>query len=915
MVLALLQPDGDAAGDLGATILAAHRAGAGACEAVAKAGLVSPAALINALATTRVLMADAMVTSVAKSMDSRYAGLLIADLFDDAEKAALSLYSTMISKGVSPPTAAGRVGSVFGVPSHAMGKYQQLACDPKANPVALVDAADRSLMSYVAKMVAAEAKEEVSKVAPTTFKDDDFDPRRHPRGMDGQFILGAAKPSILQPHILAQIRSIGGGGQGAPQVGPRERPQTRQLRRTRKYRQVAPAAKPQMAPVGQMQGKPLSARQMVSLQVAAQMNPRQLLTPVAPRKLPYLLTLPDPKNKDALANADVYEIGSPLVFGSDTFADNDFHIDLALQAHEQADPATAVFRMGWLLEKAGYPQIEMAKHAITRTDEKTVDSPATQQITALADDAKAVAKASGYVEPETRFIHIKDMLPGVTRPTKTQVKDWKESERLSEFSWEETTKDGRVKRHKDTAEEDFVKVMPQYLPLGPDINPQDYDADVVVHYKPEDPTKPSHRPQPAVVEYVLGDSAIGTEEGEGGYGSVHRSFTLDKNTAYKIVVPPNMPIKTKPGPLTMWDDQRKVVVHRYYLRAVDEVEVNDILGPEKMSKAATTFMERAHPRDAFGQWINAQMTAVRTPEQAPQANPRQTRNLRTTRKTRKYRQVAPAAEQASPSPGQMAGRLTGGALSPVASVVSSLKASFAMQSVRNKTAAGMPVLPPLSESSDYRLLTAEDYTAIDQLIGKEDQHTLYGGGEVQLSPLAVKLLKDHHNFHVDELSAAMRYSVEAELDSHQDHLADRAPISAMPHGMRGETNMVSGSFDHEAVTRRVASLFEADDKLAQIEIEVRGNSFYFYGNPTPASPMVLFQIDPDLNDKEPVVMTWKGEHRAHDVRAQNGDKETSLVDVGFSRYEEAETQNVSDPVLHIFKITNPVAHRLVVHNA
>ena len=915
VVLALLQPDGDAAGDLGATILAAHRAGAGACESVAKAGLVSPATLIAALATTRAAMADSMVTSIAKSMDSSYAGLLIADLFDDAEKAALSLFNTAISKGVAPPVAASRVGAVFGVPSHALGRYQQMACDPKVNPAALVDAADRSLMGYVAKLVAIEAGEEIAKAAPVALRDDgdDFDPRWHPRGADGKFILGSAKPQILQPHILAQIRAIGGGGQASPQVGPKEaKPPVRQIRRTRKIRRTA-EAKPQPKLVANLGFKPavkLSARANALHQAYAELNPR-VLPQAATRKLPYLLTDPEPK---ARANKDTfYEISRPLVFGNAIHEDNDFHLDLASQAGVQKDPTAAVFKIGWLLQNAGHPQIELAQHkqqlGLRSGSGAPVKSAATHQIDTLAAEAKALAEQSGYVDPKTRFITMKDMLPGTKGPTLQEIKDWKESQRLSNFSGVRTTKTGREEEYRDDMEDDFVQVFPQYIPLGPDINDQNYDASVVVHYQPADESKPRHRPQPAVVEYVLGDSAIGTEEGHGDTDA-HMSFTLDPNVAYKIVTPPGVAEGTKDKVLTMWDDERQVVVHRYYLRAVDDAEIDTILGPEQMSKAEVAFAEAAHPRDAFGQWINAQLTAAASapPAATPEVRSQQTRSIRRTRQTRKVRQVQPEAE--STTTGNPSARLDA-QLSPAQQLAGSLKSSLTAQGLRAK---GMNALPALSESSDYRLLSTEDYNSIDELLSRSDQHTLYGGGEVTLGKLAVERITGHTNFPVDKLSAAMRYSVDYELDQKKNHLVNRAPISAMPHGMLDETNMVSGSFSHQAVSKRVADLFAADDKLAQIEIEIKGNSFYFYGNAVPASPLVLFQVDPDLDENKPVVMTWRGEHRAHDVRAQRGGEEVGLVDVGFTRYEEAETQNVSSPILHIFKITNPVVHRLVVNN-
>ena len=161
-------------------------------------------------------------------MDRAYAPLFARDLFDDAEETSLALYRAAISKGIAPPIAVGRVAAVYGVPYRHLGTYAAMATDPKANPIALADAADRVLLTFVSKTVDAEAaqtKELVSK-APSTAVDVGVDELEamweegeHPRGDDGRFTTGQADPIINDPARLALVRSIMGlGAQSAPRV-------------------------------------------------------------------------------------------------------------------------------------------------------------------------------------------------------------------------------------------------------------------------------------------------------------------------------------------------------------------------------------------------------------------------------------------------------------------------------------------------------------------------------------------------------------------------------------------------------------------------------------------------------------------------------------------------------------------------
>jgi hypothetical protein len=137
-------------------VLAVHRAGAAAIDTL-RNGMVSEAGLVDVLSSCRALVAGQVVDSVAKSLEPSYAGLLVSDVFDDAEQGAVSLYRTAVNKGVAPSVAVVRVSDVFGVPASLMGRYQLVATDPKTSPAASRDLADRTLLEYVAKLVEAES--------------------------------------------------------------------------------------------------------------------------------------------------------------------------------------------------------------------------------------------------------------------------------------------------------------------------------------------------------------------------------------------------------------------------------------------------------------------------------------------------------------------------------------------------------------------------------------------------------------------------------------------------------------------------------------------------------------------------------------------------------------------------------------
>lgn len=227
--LAMLDVSGDDARlDLGGALLAAHRVGDAACQAAAATPLCDEGTLVTALASARAQLGEPMVDAVSKCVEGgSYGGLLVRDVLDDADSAAIELYRAAVARGVAPSVAASRVGAVYGVPSSALGAYRPVAIDPKAQFPALIDKADRALFTYVEKLCTEEAdtRVTVSKAPAAVMErpqtavvtpDDPATPYYDARGEGGRFV---AQAGLAAPGLLGRLRTrYGIGGQAAPDV-------------------------------------------------------------------------------------------------------------------------------------------------------------------------------------------------------------------------------------------------------------------------------------------------------------------------------------------------------------------------------------------------------------------------------------------------------------------------------------------------------------------------------------------------------------------------------------------------------------------------------------------------------------------------------------------------------------------------
>lgn len=250
--LFLLSANGDPERDLGQVLLGLHRVGAAACEAVASQPLSDEELLRTVLAKARELVAPEASEPVAKCLgDVNYGNLLLRDLLDDAEAAAVSLYRTCLAGGVAPTLAAQRVGKVYGTPIHELGRYTALARDPKAQPVALDDVADRTLLGYVSKVVSEEAPAG-EKITFSKAPEEGGYLERHNETQDARGRFARLRGTVFgQPET--EQRGTTAPGQITPEqattVGPAQRRQatartsqaTRRAQASRRAQAAAPA--------------------------------------------------------------------------------------------------------------------------------------------------------------------------------------------------------------------------------------------------------------------------------------------------------------------------------------------------------------------------------------------------------------------------------------------------------------------------------------------------------------------------------------------------------------------------------------------------------------------------------------------------------------------------------------------------
>jgi hypothetical protein len=630
VTLALLTPDGDPAGDLGATLLGFHRAGAASCEAVAKGPIPSETSLMTALDLTNSFLAKALTSAISKSLEGNYAGLLIRDVRADADESALALFRTCVNKGVSPPVAASRVGAVYGVPSRDLGKYPLLAADPKANQLALTDAADRALLGYVAKMVAteipADGLQDISKAAPVQERTR-FDPREHARAVDtGRFVSMAdtatdtKAPVSLSP--LDRLRAKLGLGRPAPsQVGEEteveeqdeddEDDESVEVDRGNEVDRAAPIETPTGTLVPT---QALSATQTLS---ATGLESTSLLAATTMMDIRAALgqTNTDPPDPADSGSSDkvnpamrTFTQGGgygildqeDLVF---TLTQNTGRGLLRNMAGAGTADSPRMFRIGHLVNASGKgPEVLVDPD---HPDFDDLQQAAGEERTTVADTVKA--DIEGYSQPavSTQVSYI-----DVNPQDAEQIAELKSV--MQRFAY----KNGYTS---DEANRREVQNNIAY------VNDYDTDRRVLVHILPRDRGQATDvdspdRPKPVIDEFVLKPGrgmhdVRGNRLDTGGDRDTSPHWEFDQNQIFVVTVDEKGRNFTE-----LWDDTNSVFVHRYFVTPIDP---DDEAAVGTIYKALATVaqeldFERVHPRDTSGQFAT-KTSAARPSLVAPSA--------------------------------------------------------------------------------------------------------------------------------------------------------------------------------------------------------------------------------------------------------------------------------------------------------
>lgn len=902
---AMLTPGTDPEKDLGLYLLAAHRAGAGQLVEVAKSSLASEVALVDALSTFRPELSEPMIDAIAPITGEGYAALLVRDVLDEADLGALHVYRIAVSKGVPPPIALERAAAGYGVPAKEMGAFAALAADPKANPRAVEDAADRSLMTYVAKVAAQEAVSEVSKASPpredrTLVADTDFDPALHPRGPDGRFVeTPDAPPAPLS--ALDRIRQRLGllsteptrvaETVKEPTLTPSKKPGV-ELRQARAKRAIAArqrlAAKAPSAAPAPLQRK-ASSRALQRKVSRAKLNrlTEQLnlsfkgnTEPEAePRILPDLLQkLPDP-------GGDYYDLGQPVVIGTSHVAGWGVRQKSADQAMSQKDPSRRIFRIGHLVNEAKY-----------------VEQQGVAQVTAheMHAEAELTGTPVEYAHPIVRTIKHHEL----TNP----AEDFRHADRLMD---QMVTRDvvmpsGDVRPVVDYDERNHVQALPVYEPLHVPVyddnavEQHDHEeAIALVHWQPADPNKPDVRPIPYVEEYVILTDARGYEEGTGRSVDIH----LDPNQVYEVVPSPNARPGSLARPEAMYDLDNQVVVNRWYLRPVDHEDIDDIIeGFDKaLSPAELETFNRLHPRDAEGQFTETE-AQVAAPTKKPGVALRQARQrkARAAMRTKTARTLTPVT-QAKPLVRQSLQRKQSAPARP------DLKRHPLTTALGRKVAerAEKAKAPVLTDARIYKLMPEQFFQNLFPRgeVSDEAFLAMHRGKPLELNTRQRMIIGGLREIPVDAIGENMVLNVNKLIDDQQVHRELLAEIPMPPqHGAVPDYDPIAEDIDH--ILRK-----RPDLDLVEIGLDDESKVVMVFGSKVSGAYQNLVEIDPDLNMAGPLYLNFVGEHRAGDLLAQGQSAAYSLIeDLATIETEGA----IPNPYVHYYRLTSVPMRRFRV---
>jgi hypothetical protein len=871
-------------------------------------------------------------------MDATYAGLFVRDFFDQAEESVLASYRTMVAKGVSPPLAVNRAAAVYGVASSGLGKYLAMASDPKANPIALTDAADRALLEYVSKMVGIEAedtKEPVSKAEPLLTAQDQWDAQEHPRDAVGRFadLTGEREGyqeqvTEVDPTELAMFRSMMGlGGQAAPDVG--STPAARRAARVARVRRANALVKPQASLVATKQ----ESAQLVSPKLtSARLSSAALRS--ATLKASAIVDLVQPPVPEAAGHDD-----SAMAMYSDEsregFKELTRNIEVYLPFADGQDlrgqmPGTSkqkVLRLGHLLD-AAYNHYNINDPTDPDANPEAKDAfgmvASTEKLTEYGDDngGKYGPAASEITEDE----YVKAEHEGMSR---------------DKYVKELIKKEGMVGGERNPKEEPHVHFA---------IDHSDRRSHVLVHVQ-DDPIstalKPNNkvRPKPTVVQFTLPKVVARVDDEPGRH---FEQLTLDKNQAYLSA-----------DLIRMYDMDEEVFVNEYLLTPISDEEAAAIQKKSGLSKALDT-MERTsfdqmHPRSEDGEFRSI-ATRARLVPTAPSDIGRRWSTLersdeslkapltedRAKRRASRVSRVNRVQQMATQSQAPIAfdtkvnltsAPLGSARLSSPRLTSAQLQASKLSEILRDPIDDTKMVL---DDNHVYRVMNHDEFT---KLVKK---HTVSGGiagigssslkttflhpeGKSQilsLSEYGPDEVMRHMNNTTEELAGGkagqymkqlFKHTVRSDTSEHEyeDLEALRQKIDAE---LSKRPNMAYATADPEPPEMDYGSSGVGQDLMDDVNPmdapQAAGESvtWVVHGSTRPVAPLYLIEMDPWNGWPDPDAdLTFLGDYKGRDITYKRPDDPRSPV-----RADELSSSVVSNAMIKVYKaefsryVFNPV---------
>jgi hypothetical protein len=883
----LLTPGPDARADLGLFLLAAHQAGAAAMVSVAKNEIASESGIVTALAETRAKVGPQLVDAVAAHLEATYAGLLVADVLDAADRGAVDVYRAMVAKGVAPPVAIERAAEAYGMPMRQMGAFPHHATDPKSNPRVVTDAADRALMSYVSKMADAEAPAgaEVIK-ALSVAERTDFD-QRHPRDATGQFTETEDETtSTRQLSTIDRIRARLGLLEVQPdRVAEITRAPAQSQRQKRKQRaKHEQRTKPTLVATASASAQASAVARLTPLQTqaitqavnagAAKPRPPKGTKPVI---LPELLEPIDDRS-----GRSYYDIAQPVVIGVPLSVGEALREKGSNQAMTQKNPGRRIFRVGYLTDRANY-----------------VEQHGTKQRGAHAASADNTINGHihEWIEP-----HVQEISHAEASGNQEEVQDYLKRKRNLEATVQQIGSDGQLVDVVDQRELRYVHSYPVYKPYDPmgDVEPKDW---VIVHF--QDVGDTDHRGMPTIEEYVVEYNARGVEEGVTQSSTQHADIELDPNQVYELYAPPGK--ATRRGaivaPEQLYDKDKHVIVNRYYLRPIDEDEIGGVIKALDVLEART--FEQRHPRDEQGQFAEV---AGRPTLVSPAARPMRTQRVKRIQRVQRVARVAPQPTTASATSQAVLTSTTRSAAQ-----AHPLTAALAAPRTSAEVGAGLPPLPVLTDARVYKVLTEDQ---LQDVLSKTSQ-TVFSELHASMQPMKLttderRAFSEHSDLKVDALPTMLAINVDNEINAQMR----RKGLAGLGRDLLDRIKYhVNGEVDAEYLAKRIHRVLDEHPDVDLIELakEDLDNEILIYGSTVSGAHQNIVEFEPDIDLTGEIEITYLGKYRARDVMARGTKGEFSMIGQ-LGDLKDPHGVPVANPEIHYYRIAVPKVRRYRADN-